>query len=108
MKSEEIKKEIAVLEAQIRALRGQVNKKNNELAKAVASERGLNVGDRVRVFREFGYGEHKATKIVGEGIFGGMVIRYGEARPIVYKIKKDGAVSKQEFSIYSNDSLEKA
>jgi len=107
MKSEEIRAEIAAIEAQIKSLKDQLGQKNNELAKAISNELGFSPGDKVKVLRQRGLFKDKGVQVVGVGVFSGMMIKYGEARPIVHKIKKDGGVSKQEIGIYYGDVIEK-
>ena len=90
MKSEQIKQEIAELEAQRDQLNQKIYQKYSELLEAITDESPIKKGDKVVVS---GDGSQKI------GIMGGFVKTYTGFKPVVYKIKKDGSAS--TFEIYT-------
>lgn len=98
MKSKEIKREIAELESQRDQLNQKIYQKYSELFEAITNESPIKKGDKVVVS---GFGKPET------GIMGGFTRKYGEIRPIVYKIKKDGTESVFEIYTYGA-TIEKA
>lgn len=102
MKSEEIKAKLKAKEREItaivNALREEIRAIEVQLCAAKLSESGLNIGDRVAV---------KTGRKIEYGIFHGFRVRYGNAYPVIFKEKKDGAASVFELRAYDR-KIEKA
>ena len=102
MKSEEIKAFLKAKEREMyavtKALRDEITSIEAQLCAAKLAESGLNIGDRVAVID---------NRKVAYGIFDGYQVKYGDAIPVIYKEKKDGAASKFTINIYGA-KIEKA
>ena len=68
MKSEQIKREIAELEAQRDQLSREIDMKRSECLNALTSESPYQKGEKVRLFKKITY-PIVTEKYVGEGIF---------------------------------------
>lgn len=107
MKSEEIKSEIAALEAQRNALDREIRAKRNLYLEALTSESPYKKGEKVRLFKTQA-DPTRTEKFVGEGIFEHIAFVYSDAVPIFWKVKKDGSKSLNKWSKYDFDRIEKA
>jgi len=106
MKSEQIKREIAELEARRDQLSREIDMKRSECLKALTSESPYQKGEKVRLFKKITY--PKVTeKYVGEGIFERFEYSYKDAVPSFFKVKKDGSKGLNKWGKYDFDRIEK-
>ena len=106
MKSEQIKREIAELEAQRDQLSREINIKRSECLEALTSESPYQKGDKVRLFKKITY-PTVTEKYVGEGIFERFEYSYKDAVPAFFKVKKDGSKGLNKWGKYDFDRIEK-
>ena len=100
MKSEEIKAKIKDLEEQRRTIDRQIVLAQSELNQALTDESGFRPGQKVSVYRN---GEFR-----GPGIYGGVYTKHGRQRHLIWKVKKDGIQSKNEWNSWDFDRVEDA
>jgi len=106
MKSEEIKAEIAALEAQRDELNSQIRAKNIAYLEALTAESPYKKGDKVRLFKTITY-PTRTEKFIGEGVFEHIAFVYGDAVPRFWKVKKDGSKSLNKWNKYDFNRIEK-
>ena len=107
MKSEEIKVEITALELQRDELIRQIHTKRTAYLQALNDESEFQEGDPVVLFRQ----QHNAIggeKKVGSGIYGSIFMNNGRPKYCIWKVKQDGTQSKNNWSPYDFDRIEKA
>lgn len=104
MTIEQIKSELAEIEAQIKSLNARRDEKIAELLKAESEASTIQPGDRVLLYKITFSG---AEKLVGEGIAGGFYLRYGNTKQFFFKVKKDGSQSIKKWSPYDFGRAEK-
>lgn len=100
MKSEEIKAKIKDLEEQRRALDRQIVLAQSELNQALTEEGAFRPGQKVDVYR--------IGTLRGSGIYGEVYTEHGIQKHRVWKVKKDGTASKNQWGPWDFDRVEDA
>lgn len=104
-KSEEIKKQISALDNEIKAIQLKIRERRVALLSALEAESPFDLGEKVQLYKG---NYNNIPRFIGEGIFAGYVVgRYSDIQPRVFKVKKDGSVSKNEWSKYDFSTIEK-
>lgn len=102
--SDNLKTELDRIDMQIKDLRLQEREISVQYIQALESESEFVLGEKVALCQTDRQG---IDRFVDYGIYAGLTRNYGRIEPRVWKIKKDGTASKNEFPFYYNSKIKK-
>lgn len=102
--SDQLKAELEKIQLQIKDLQIQQSEIRSQYKCALEAESEFVLGEKVALFKTDNQG---IDRFVDYGIYAGLKTNYGRVEPIVFKIKKDGTASKNEYLTYFNTKVKK-